>query len=301
LTMNSRATQGATLRIPDWLKSGIPDTDSLISVTHTVSELGLNTICFEARCPNKRQCMSERVVTFLIMGRNCTRRCGFCNVAGASPEPIERDEPLRLGAAVSALGIEHVIITSVTRDDLADGGASHYKACVRALRQLGRPLTVEVLTPDFLGDRGAIELVAASGIDVFAHNIETTERLYGIIRDRADYQRSLDVLRSVRRSSETMVIKSGLMLGIGETLEEVKATVRHLREAGSDIVTIGQYMRPSRMHMPVMEYIHPAVFDGMADYARGLGLVAVSGPLVRSSFRARAAFQEAKVRRQRCA
>lgn len=299
--MGPIAADGAALRIPEWLKSGLPDAESLGTFARKVSDLGLNTICFEARCPNKRQCFEERAVTFLVMGRNCTRRCRFCNVAGADPEPIDADEPRRLRAAVSDLAIDHVIVTSVARDDLADGGSSHYKACVEALNEIDRPIAIEVLTPDFGGDPAAVERVAGSQIDVFAHNIETVERLYGGVRDKACYKRSLGVLEHVSRGFRGIVIKSGMMLGIGETLKEVKSTIRHLREAGSDIATVGQYMRPSKMHLPVKEYIHPAVFDEIAGYAREIGLVAVCGPRVRSSFRAGAAFHEAKSRRQRCA
>jgi lipoic acid synthetase len=299
--MGPIAAEGVPLRIPDWLKSGLPDAASLGAFARRVSDRGLNTICFEARCPNKRQCFEERAVTFLVMGRNCTRRCGFCNVSGADPEPLDADEPRRLGAAVSDLAIDHVIVTSVARDDLADGGSAHYEACAQALKRTDRPIAVEVLTPDFGGDAAAVDRVARSPIDVFAHNIETTERLYSTVRDKACYKRSLGVLEQVSRGTRSVVIKSGLMLGIGETLEEVRATIRHLREAGSDIVTVGQYMRPSKMHLPVKEYINPAVFDEIAGYARELGLVAVCGPRVRSSFRAGAAFHEAKSRRQRCA
>jgi len=299
--MGPIAAEGAALRMPEWLKSGLPDAETVGTFARKVSDLGLNTICLEARCPNKRQCFEEHAVTFLVMGRNCTRRCRFCNVSGAGPELLRADEPRRLRTAVSDLALDHVIVTSVARDDLADGGASHYQACVEALRQIDRPIAVEVLTPDFGGDPAAVDRVAGSPIDVFAHNIETTERLYGAVRDKACYRRSLGVLEHVGRGFKSLVIKSGLMLGIGETLEEVKVTLRHLREAGSDIATVGQYMRPSKMHLPVKEYIHPVVFDEIAGYARELGLVAVCGPRVRSSFRAGEAFQEAKSRRQRCA
>jgi lipoic acid synthetase len=279
----------------------LPDAYSLGAVARKVSDLGLNTICFEARCPNKRECFEEGAVTFLILGRNCTRSCGFCNVTGAGPEPLDADEPRRLKAAVTGLALDYVIITSVTRDDLADGGAAHYEACVRALRQIPRPLAIEVLTPDFGGAESAVGRVAASPIDVFAHNMETIERLYDLVRDKACYRRSLGVLDQVKRGFGNVIVKSGLMLGMGERLEEVKTTLRHLRDAGCDIVTIGQYMRPSRMHLPVREYINPPVFDEIAGWARQLGLVAICGPRVRSSFRAGRAFRETKSRRQRCA
>ena len=288
-------------RIPDWLRSGLPDAYSWGAVARKVSDLGLNTICFEARCPNKRQCFQEGAVTFLVLGRNCTRSCGFCNVSPASPEPPDADEPRRLAAAVSGLALDYVIITSVTRDDLADGGAAHYEACVRALRGGAGPLVIEVLVPDFGGDADDVGRVAACPIDVFAHNVETIERLYGKVRDRACYGRSLAVLRQARGSSDQLIVKSGLMLGMGETLEEVRTTLGHLRDAGCDIVTVGQYMRPSKAHLPVGEYVVPAAFDKVAGWARKLGMVAVCGPRVRSSFGAERAFREAKLRRHTCA
>ncbi len=288
-------------RIPDWLKSDLPDTSVLGNVTGVMSRLRLNTICLEARCPNKPECFAKSSVTFLLLGRHCTRHCTFCNVDGKNPEPVDRDEPRRVSEASVRLGLRHVILTSVTRDDLTDGGAGHFARSIRALRRNGCNPSVEVLVPDFGGDLDAAALVAAEVPDVFAHNMETVERLYPRVRDRAGYGRSLGILEHVSSSHVGTITKSGLMLGLGETRKEVNKTLRDLLEAGCHIVAIGQYMRPSKKHLPVKEYIHPCVFDEIALYARDLGLTAVCGPRVRSSYQAEATFHEARLRRQTCA
>jgi lipoic acid synthetase len=288
-------------RIPAWLKRGLPDADSLGKVRSQVSDLGLSTICFEARCPNKRTCFESGAVTFLILGKSCTRGCGFCNVAAGAPEPVDRDEPERIGRAVAGLGLTYVVITSVTRDDLEDGGSGHFAACVGVLKALDPAPEIEVLTPDFAGDLEAADRVVASGPEVFSHNLETVERLYPEVRAGAGYLRSLRMIEHVRRGFDAPVVKSGLMLGIGETIEEVETAIRDLAGAGCDIVTLGQYMRPSMAHLPVAEYLEPAVFQQLGDYALRLGIVPVCGPLVRSSFLARAAFREASSRRKTCA
>jgi lipoic acid synthetase len=288
-------------RIPAWLKLGLPDAYSVAQVARVVSELGLGTVCFEAGCPNKGYCFARSEVTFLIMGTGCTRACGFCKVTRGRGEPLDAGEPERLAAAVRRLGLDHVVVTSVTRDDLPDGGAAHFEACVRAVRRTGSCTAIEVLTPDFGGCMADVETVARSGVDVFGHNIETVERLCGVARDGACYRRSLAVLRHARRSCPEVIVKSGLMLGMGETLDEVKAALRDLAGAGCEVVTVGQYMRPTRRHLPVKEYVAPAAFDDLSDYANRLGLVAVCGPRVRSSFGAGPAYREAKLRRQRCA
>jgi lipoic acid synthetase len=266
-----------------------------------ISPLRLNTICFEARCPNKPECFAKNSVTFLLLGRHCTRRCPFCNVDGEEPEAIDHDEPGRVAEACRRLGLKHVILTSVTRDDLADGGAGHFARTVEAVRREGPRPSIEVLVPDFGGDLGALAAVAAQGSEVFAHNVETVERLYPGVRDRADYRRSLGILEHVSSTYAGTITKSGLMLGLGETREEVKRTLRHLSGAGCGIVAVGQYMQPSKRHLPVEEYIRPYVFDEIALYARDLGLTAVCGPRVRSSYQAEATFHEARLRRQTCA
>jgi lipoic acid synthetase len=287
--------------IPDWLKSDLPDTSALGNVVGTISSLRLNTICFEARCPNKPECFSRSSVTFLLLGRFCSRRCAFCNVEGAKPEPVDPDEPRRIREACVKLGLDHVILTSVTRDDLEDGGSSHFAGCVRALKRDGYRPSVEVLVPDFGGDLDAVERVVVEGPDVFGHNVETVERLYPVVRDRASYTRTLGILEHVSSNRTSSITKSGLMLGLGESPKEVKSTLRDLSGAGCRIVSVGQYMRPSKKHLPVAEYVHPDVFDEVALYARELGLTAVCGPRVRSSYQARATFHEARSRRQKCA
>jgi len=288
-------------RIPKWLKTGLPDAGALGRVIPTVSSLDLNTICIEGRCPNKQECFGAGSVTFLILGRHCTRFCRFCNVTGAAPQAVDPGEPERVLEACRRLKLEHVVITSVTRDDLPDGGAGHFRRTIELLRADTGGVSVEVLVPDFDGNDRAVETVAAAGPDVFAHNLETVERLYPSARDRADYSRSLGILSRVRSGDRDVIVQSGLMLGIGETFCEVKSTMKDLARAGCEIVTVGQYMRPSRAHMPVVEYLAPAVFEDLESYARELGLVAVCGPRVRSSYKSKAAFREAKLRRRKCA
>lgn len=288
-------------RIPGWLKTDLPDLNALAPIRRSVTALGLNAICFEARCPNKKQCFGDRSVSFLLLGKNCTRHCEFCNVSSSLPEELNRDEPARLKEACAELGMEYVVLTSVTRDDLADGGAGHFAACVRALKQLDEPPVVEVLVPDFGGSTGSVDMVAGSGAEVFSHNIETVRRLYPEVRDRACYRLSLDILDMVSRGFPGVIVKSGLMLGLGETLEEVKETIRDISDAGCTIVTIGQYMQPSREHHVVDRYYAPEEFEELKVFAEELGLIAVSGPRVRSSYLASEAYQRASMRRQRCA
>ncbi|MFH1312249.1 MAG: lipoyl synthase [Candidatus Eisenbacteria bacterium] len=289
-------------RIPSWLKSDLPGGQSLKKVAAVVSSMKLNTICFEARCPNKAECFKGGSITFLILGRNCSRHCGFCNVVAALPERLDGGEPERVKQACSLLGLDYVILTSVTRDDLPDGGSDHFAKCVRLIKEDGDSPTVEVLIPDFGGSLESVERVASAGVDVLGHNLETVERLYTTVRDEAGYGRSLGILDHVKSRFPGLVVKSGLMLGLGEESEEVKSTLKDLADAGCDIVVVGQYMRPSMTHLPVQEYIDPAVFDELKDYARELGLVGVCGPKARSSYLAKAAYNAARLRRQkRCA
>jgi lipoic acid synthetase len=288
-------------RIPGWLRTGLPDLDALAPIRRSVTALGLNTICFEARCPNKKECFEYRSVSFLLMGRNCTRSCKFCNVSSAPPEPLDPREPEKLRRACADLGMEYVVLTSVTRDDLEDGGAGHFARCVRAVKDIPDAPVVEALVPDFGGSRESVETVAASGADVFSHNIETVERLFPEIRPGADYRLSLSILGMVSERFPRLVVKSGLMLGLGETIEEVKQTLGDLRGAGCAIVSMGQYMQPSRRHHIVERYCDPGEFEELGRHAQGLGLVAVAGPRVRSSYLARGAYLEATLRRQKCA
>jgi lipoic acid synthetase len=288
-------------RIPDWLKSDLPDASILGSVVGTIASLRLNTICFEAGCPNKPECFREKSVTFLLLGRNCTRRCGFCNVESAPPERPDVDEPQRIREGSMRLGLDYVVLTSVTRDDLEDGGAGHFARTVMSLKQDGYRPSVEVLVPDFRGDLKAVDVVARAGPDVFGHNVETVERLYPAVRQGADYRRTLKIIEHVSSAGDGPIAKSGMMLGLGESLKEVKKTLKDLADSGCRIVTIGQYMQPSRKHLPVREYILPHVFDEVGIFAHELGMSAVCGPKVRSSFRAKATFHEARSRRQKCA
>lgn len=298
-----RPVQGGELaqHMPKWLRMGLPDAGALGRVIPTVSSLDLNTICFEARCPNRQECFTGGNLTFLILGRNCTRRCRFCNVTGAAPLPVDPGEPGRVMEACRRLNLDHVVITSVTRDDLPDGGAAQFRVCIELLGLDAEGPSVEVLVPDFGGNDAAVDTVAGAGPDVFAHNLETVERMYSSARAQADYGLSLGILSRVRSGYPDVIVKSGLILGIGETLGEVKSALNDLSRAGCEIVTVGQYMRPSRAHMPVAEYLEPAVFEDIECYARELGLVAVCGPRVRSSYQSKAAFREAKLRRRRCA
>ncbi len=288
-------------RIPVWLKTGLPDLNALAPIRKSVTAMGLNTICFEARCPNKKECFEGRSVSFLLMGKNCTRRCRFCNVSSSPPEEVNPAEPGALRQACAELGMKYVVLTSVTRDDLEDGGAAHFAACVRAVKELEAAPVVEVLTPDFGGARASVEKVAASGAEVFSHNMETVPGLFPEVRDRACYGLSLDILDMVRKGFPGVIVKSGLMLGLGETIEEVKRTIGDLRDAGCMIVTMGQYMQPSRQHHPVDRYYAPEEFEELRQHAEDLGLVAVSGPRVRSSYLASGAYEKASLRRQRCA
>ncbi len=287
--------------IPKWLKTGLPDAGALGRIIPVVSSLDLNTICFEARCPNKHECFASGSLAFLILGRHCTRSCMFCNVTGAVPQPVDPGEPERILEACRRLKLDHVVITSVTRDDLPDGGAAQFRRCIELFRVDSEGPSVEVLVPDFGGNAAAVETVAGARPDVLAHNLETVERLYPSARGRADYGRSLSILMRVRSGYPDVIVKSGLILGIGETVDEVKSALEDLARAGCEVVTVGQYMRPSRAHMPVVEYLEPAVFEDLECYARELGLVAVCGPRVRSSYQSKAAFREAKLRRRKCA
>jgi lipoic acid synthetase len=250
-----------------------------------VRDLALRTVCQSAKCPNQFECFSRGTATFLIMGDTCTRNCAFCNIRPGAPAPPEPDEPARVASAAARLKLRHAVVTSVTRDDLADGGAAHFAATVLALRRKLPRAGVEVLIPDFQGDADALAKVAASGPRVINHNVETPPAHYGRIRPQAVYERSLELLRRVAGAG--IVAKSGLMVGLGETDEEVEAVLADLAGAGCGIVTVGQYLRPSRQHPPVARYVRPEIFDAYAAKARKLGIRHVfSAPLVRSSYQA---------------
>ncbi len=274
-------------RLPEWLRGHSPLDAATNPVREVLGDLKLNTVCLSAQCPNRGQCYGEGTATFLILGDVCTRQCRFCAVAKGEVGRVDPEEPARIATAGRRLGLRHMVITSVTRDDLADGGAEQFAAVVRRIRRELPGVTVEVLTPDFRGMQRAIATVVEAGPDVFNHNLETVARLYGTVRPQADYQRSLELLRRVKETDERIFTKSGIMVGLGETGAEVLGVMDDLRSSGCDFLTIGQYLQPSRVHLPVAEYIRPEVFREWeaAAYEKGFRYVA-AGPLVRSSFHA---------------
>ncbi|HEV8061872.1 MAG TPA: lipoyl synthase [Gemmataceae bacterium] len=273
-------------RLPDWLKRDMPVGNENAFTHDLLRELKLETVCENARCPNRPECYSRRTATFMILGNVCTRPCGFCSVPRGEPLELEDDEPARVAEASVRLGLRHVVITSVTRDDLPDGGADHFRRTILAVRER-TGAAVEVLTPDFLGDWQAVDCVLSAAPEVYNHNMETVPRLYKKVRGRADYQRSLDLLAHVKKSKPQTVTKSGLMLGLGETTEELLDVLADLRAVACDTLTLGQYLAPTLKHIPVKRFVPPAEFDELAQMARGLGFTHVaSGPLVRSSYHA---------------
>jgi len=258
-----------------------------------LDRLHLPTVCDSARCPNRGECFSHHTATFLILGEVCTRGCAFCAVTKGKPVPVEADEPQRLARAVAELGLRHVVITSVTRDDLPDGGAAHFTRVVEALREHCPGVRVELLVPDFQGSREALTTVLASGPDILAHNLETVPRLYPEVRRGADYGRSLKVLEQAKQLSPKIIIKSGLMLGLGEESPEIEAVLRDLRQVACDMLTLGQYLSPSLHHVPVARYVNPEEFASWQRQALDLGFKsAAAGPLVRSSYKAPVFFGE---------
>lgn len=274
-------------QFPGWLRKRLPSGPEAARTRRLVEELGLATVCRSAKCPNIWECYSRNVATFMILGETCARGCRFCGVAEGRPGPPDPDEPRRVAEAVGRLGLRHAVITSVTRDDLADGGAGHFAATTEAVRGANAQTTVEVLTPDFLGDVEAIACVVEARPAVFNHNVETVPRLYPSVRPGGDYARSLNVLRTAKARGPGMVTKSGLMVGLGETCEEVEGVLADLRTAGVDVVTIGQYLRPTARHLAVAEFVPPEVFGWYEARAAALGFAAaLCGPFVRSSYRA---------------
>lgn len=272
---------------PDWLTKPLPQADHLVKIGRVLSRLKLHTVCQSALCPNLGECFSKGTATFMIMGNRCTRNCRFCAVEKGSPTLLEPGEPARIARAVEDLHLRHVVVTSVTRDDLPDGGARHFAQTTEAIRQLDQGSTVEVLIPDFGGSRDAIEVVVRAKPDVINHNLETVPRLYRRVRPKADYQRSLEVLKLVKELSGDVFTKSGMMLGLEETEEEVLAVMRDLRQVDCDFLTLGQYLSPSEEHLPVARYIPPEEFRAMGATAKRIGFRAIaSGPFVRSSYRA---------------
>jgi lipoic acid synthetase len=274
-------------RLPEWARKSGPLARGARGVRVLLRESSLHTVCEEARCPNLGECFTRGTATFLLLGDRCTRRCAYCAVSTARPLPPDPAEPERVAEAAGRLGLRYVVLTSVDRDDLADGGAAHFAATVRAVRRAQPEAGIEVLTPDFKGDQGALRSVLETGPDVFNHNIETVPRLFPRLRPQGRYRLSLDVLASARAIRPGQTTKSGLMVGLGETDEEVVRVLEDLRRAGADVVTIGQYLRPTREHEPVHRFVTPAAFLAFEGRARAIGFPTVySGVFVRSSFNA---------------
>lgn len=287
--LNAVQPTGGDRRLPRWLKRRVPKGNANHFTAHLLDELRLETVCDNARCPNRMECYSQKTATFMILGNICTRACGFCSVLRGRPEPPAADEPERVAEAAARLGLRHVVITSVTRDDLPDGGAEHFYQCVQAVRQR-TGATIEVLTPDFVDSPSAVERVVDAAPEVFNHNTETVPRLYRRLRGpKSDYRWTLELLRRVKQRNPAIKTKSGLMLGVGETLEEVLDVLADLRDREVDFLTLGQYLQPDpSRYLPVVRYLPPEEFEELDQAARRLGFLQVaSGPFVRSSYHAR--------------
>ncbi len=276
-------------RLPRWLKRNVPPAGAFVETSRVLKNLRLETVCENALCPNRMECYSQRTATFMILGATCTRTCGFCAVARGKTSPLEADEPQRVAEAARRLRLAHVVITSVTRDDLPDGGADHFFHTIRAVRA-ATGATIEVLTPDFLDNPDALDRVLQAEPEVFNHNVETVPRLYREVRGRKSrYDWTLEIFRHVRRRSRSVRLKSGLMLGLGETRDELFEVLADLLDAGCELLTLGQYLQPSPEHLPVVRYVPPQEFDELGRLARRLGFRQVaSAPFVRSSYHARA-------------
>lgn len=274
-------------RHPEWIKVRAPGGDGYASTKQVVKSLGLHTVCEEAHCPNLAECWGHRTATFMLLGDVCTRNCGYCAVAHGRPVAVDPHEPERVAEGVERLGLRHVVVTSVDRDDLADGGAGHFAATARAIKRRLPTCTVEVLTPDFKGEPAALATVVDSPIDVFNHNTETVPRLYKIARPGGRYGRCLGLLEQAKQRRPSLLTKTGLMLGLGEEEGEVRSVLADLRGVGCDILTLGQYLQPTRRHLPIARYLSPDEFAALGEHARELGFRHVeSGPLVRSSYHA---------------
>ena len=273
-------------RLPDYLKRPIIDTDKTRTVRKILKTKCLNTVCENARCPNKNECYTKNTATFLIMGGDCTRNCKYCNITCAKPKPIDPQEPKHVAEAVQALGLKYAVITSVTRDDLPDGGAEHFANCIYEIRKICPDTKIEILTPDFKGDKNSLDLIIKAHPDVFNHNIEAVRDIFKTVRPQGNYNCSLEVLKYVKENSDILT-KSGLIIGLGETFEQIEQTLVDLKNVGCDIVTIGQYIQPSKQHLEVAKYYTPQEYDDLMVLAKKVGIKNYQiGPLVRSSYRA---------------
>ncbi len=273
-------------RLPDYLKRPIIDTDKTRTVRRILKTKCLNTVCENARCPNKNECYTKNTATFLIMGNNCTRNCRYCNITCNRPEPLDLQEPKHVAEAVKDLGLKYSVITSVTRDDLCDGGAEHFANCIYEIKKLSPDVKIEILTPDFKGDEKSLDIIIKAHPDVFNHNIETVRDVFKTARPQGNYDTSLEVLKYVKDNSDILT-KSGLMIGLGETFEQIEETLFDLKNVGCDIVTIGQYIQPSKEHLEVSKYYTPDEYEQLKALADKIGIKHHQiGPLVRSSYRA---------------
>jgi lipoic acid synthetase len=281
-------TTGPLPRKPEWIRAKAPTDPRVIALKMLLREQKLHTVCEEAACPNLGECFAHGTATFMIMGDICTRRCPFCDVAHGRPLPLDAEEPARLADTVARMNLRYVVITSVDRDDLRDGGGAHFAACIAAVRTRVPDIRIEILTPDFRGRMdAALTALGAEPPDVFNHNLETVPRLYRQVRPGADYAWSLKLIQRFKLAHPNIPTKSGLMLGVGEELEEVKTVLRDLRAHDCDMLTVGQYLQPSRAHLPVARFVHPDEFAELGSYAQSLGFVNVaSAPMVRSSYHA---------------
>ena len=278
-------------RLPEYLKRPIIDTEKTKTVRRILKTKCLNTVCEGARCPNKSECYSRNTATFLIMGSVCTRNCRYCNISPARPEPLDEEEPKHVAEAVKELGLKYAVITSVTRDDLPDGGAGHFKKCIDEIRKIS-DAKIEILTPDFKGNREALDTIINANPDVFNHNIETVKSIFKTARPQGNYFTSLDVLKYIKDNSD-MITKSGLMVGLGEDFDEIEETLYDLKNAGVDIVTIGQYIQPSKAHLEVAKYYTLEEFEDLKKLAKKAGFKNFEiGPLVRSSYKAMKSWQD---------
>ncbi len=274
-------------RKPEWLRIDMSKGRSLDYVENMLKKYSLNTVCEEANCPNRMECYSRKTATFMILGKECSRNCRFCNVSHGTLEEVDPKEPENLASAAVEMGLKHVVITTVTRDDLPDGGAGHFAKVVNAIRAKDSNITIELLISDLQGQKEALKTVVDSKPEIINHNVETVPRLYKEIRPMAIYERSLNVLRQVKEMDDTILTKSGMMMGLGEKEEEVIEVMKDLRDVGCDFLTLGQYLRPSEKHYPVMEYVTPETFERYRIKAEELGFKFIaSGPFVRSSYKA---------------
>lgn len=273
-------------RLPEFLKRPIIDTDKTRTVRKILKSNCLNTVCEGARCPNKNECYSNHTATFLIMGSVCTRNCRYCNISCQKPEPLDENEPLHVAQAVKDLGLKYAVITSVTRDDLPDGGANHFAKCINEIRKISPNTKIEILTPDFKGNEESLNTIIKAHPDVFNHNIETARDIFKTARPQGNYDTSLGVLRYVKENSDIKT-KSGFMIGLGEDIEQIKQTITDLYSVNCDILTIGQYIQPSKEHLPVAKYYNPEEYEELKDIAKNIGIKYFQiGPLVRSSYNA---------------